>query len=210
MSAAGWHSRLSRLDRDAYRWVARTDTPRLDRWMRGLSDAANYSRLSLAAAGLLAAFGGPRGRRAAASGLASVAVTATVVNVAIKPLSRRSRPDRAGVALGRHVRMPISRSFPSGHTAAAFAFATGAGRELPPAGPPLFGLAALVGYSRVHTGVHYPGDVIVGALCGAGLAEATGRILRSRLRPHHERSAAPQPRTAPATQSVVRSGSASP
>jgi undecaprenyl-diphosphatase len=77
--------------------------------------------------------------------------------------------------------MPGSRSFPSGHTAAAFAFATGAGRELPAAAPPLAGLAALVGYSRIHTGVHYPVDVIAGALCGVALAEATGVWLDQRM-----------------------------
>jgi len=38
---------------------------------------------------------------------------------------------------------------------------------------PLHSLAALVGYSRVHTGVHYPGDVVAGALMGAMIAEAT-------------------------------------
>jgi undecaprenyl-diphosphatase len=77
--------------------------------------------------------------------------------------------------------MPRSRSFPSGHTAAAFAFATGAGRVLPWAGPPLGALAALVGYSRIHTGVHYPIDVIVGALCGVTLAEATGVWLDQKM-----------------------------
>ena len=52
--------------------------------------------------------------------------------------------------------MPISSSLPSGHTAAAFAFATGAGSMLSGASAPLYLLAALVGYSRVHIGVHYP------------------------------------------------------
>ena len=65
----------------------------------------------------------------------------------------------------------------SSHTAAAFAFATGAGRVEPRVTPPLVVLAALVGYSRVHTGVHYPGDVIVGSLCGVTLAELTGVVL---------------------------------
>ncbi len=69
--------------------------------------------------------------------------------------------------------MPASSSFPSGHSAAAFAFATGVASVLPVAAMPLRGLAALVAYSRVHTGVHYPGDVIVGALLGTALAQAT-------------------------------------
>jgi undecaprenyl-diphosphatase len=171
--------RLRGLDLAAYEAVARTSTPRLDRVMRGVSRAADYSKLSLAAAGILAIRGGPNGRAAAIGGMASVAVTATIVNLAIKPLTRRRRPDRgrASVPFARHVDMPGSRSFPSGHTAAAFAFAVGAGRELPRAALPLLGLATLVGYSRIHTGVHYPGDVLAGALCGAALAETTGRCL---------------------------------
>ena len=163
------------IDRALYAAVAATDTPGLDRAMRRLSHAADYSKLSMSAAAVLASCGGPRGRQAALRGLASVAVTATVVNVAVKPLGRRRRPDRAAGAVpaDRHVRMPASRSFPSGHTAAAVAFAGGVGRVMPAAGIPLHALAALVGYSRVHTGVHYPGDVIGGALLGAMISDVT-------------------------------------
>jgi membrane-associated phospholipid phosphatase len=171
-----WLAEIDRLDRALYEVVARTRTPSLDHAMRALSRAADYSRLSLAAAVALAPAGGPGGRRAAVRGLASVADTATIVNLVIKPLLRRRRPDRAGASVpsARMVDMPRSRSFPSGHTAAAFAFATGAGRVLPWTAPPLSALAALVGYSRIHTGVHYPVDVIAGALVGVTLAEATG------------------------------------
>jgi membrane-associated phospholipid phosphatase len=170
-----WLVEAERIDRAVYDAVADTPTPRLDDAMRRLSNAANYSRLSLGAAALLAATGGPRGRRAARSGLTAVAATATVVNVAVKPLGRRRRPERDDdeVAPGRIVRMPRSRSFPSGHTAAAVAFATGVSRVLPAAGAPLHLLAALVGYSRVHTGVHYPGDVVAGALLGAMIGGVT-------------------------------------
>jgi undecaprenyl-diphosphatase len=112
-------------------------------------------------------------------GLASVAVTATVLNLGVKPIVRRRRPDRAAeeVPLSRQVPMPSSTAFPSGHSAAAFAFATGVGHVLPTAGFPLRALAALVGYSRVHAGVHYPVDVLAGALLGGALAQATTRAL---------------------------------
>jgi membrane-associated phospholipid phosphatase len=173
---------VERLDVGAYAAVARTPTPTLDRAMANLSRAADYSKLSLASAGVLALVGGRRGRRAAAFGLASLGVTATVVNVAVKPLGRRHRPDRVAqdVPIARHVPMPISTSFPSGHSAAAFAFATGVGHALPAAGIPLRALAALVAYSRVHTGVHYPGDVITGSLIGGALAQVTSVALDRR------------------------------
>jgi undecaprenyl-diphosphatase len=170
---------LRRLDAAVYAAIAETDTPALDHLFSRLSRSADYSKLSIASAVALALGAGPDGRRAAVRGLAAVAVTAAVVNLAIKPLSRRARPDREGASVpqGRQVRMPGSHSFPSGHTAAAFAFATGAGRALPWTATPLSVLATLVGYSRVHTGVHYPLDVIVGALCGVALATVSDRAV---------------------------------
>ena len=82
--------------------------------------------------------------------------------------------------MARHVPMPVSRSFPSGHTAAAVAFASGAGHVLPLASVPLHTLAALVAYSRVHTGVHYPGDVLAGAVLGSVVADVTVGMLDQR------------------------------
>jgi membrane-associated phospholipid phosphatase len=159
---------LDGLDRAVYAAVASSPTPQLDRYMARLSNAANYSRLSLTSAALLALTRGKDGREAAKLGLASVAATAAVVNIVIKPLGRRQRPDPAAqkVPSIRRVRVPKSRSWPSGHTAAAFAFATGVSDVLPWDGAVLHLLATVVGYSRVHTGVHYPSDVIVGALTG--------------------------------------------
>ena len=180
---AEWLDEIERIDHAVYRAIAVTPTPLLDVAMRRLSQAANYSRLSIASAAVLAIAAGPRGRRAAALGLSCVATTATFVNLAVKPIGHRRRPDRAGagVPAARQVDLPGSRSFPSGHTAAAGAFAHGVARVLPSAGIPLHSLAAVVGYSRVHTGVHYPGDVVAGALLGEMIADVTANQVAERL-----------------------------
>ena len=109
-----WIEDAERVDLAIYAAIARTQTPALDVAMSRLSRAADYSRLSVTAAALLALVGKRTGRRAAVKGLASLAVTATVINVGVKPLARRRRPDRlAGdVPLARHVRMPSSRRSP--------------------------------------------------------------------------------------------------
>lgn len=174
-----WLEEAERMDVAVYGAIAGTPTPRLDVAMRRLSKAANYSRLSIASGAVLAISGGPRGRRAAFTGLASVAATSAFVNLVVKPLGRRQRPARDVHAVPdvRHVRMPASRSFPSGHTAAAVAFAGGVGSVLPGAGVPLHLLAALVAYSRIHTGVHYPGDVLAGALLGEMIGDIIGGML---------------------------------
>ena len=170
-----WLRDAERVDVAVYAAIAATPTPRLDETMRTLTGAADYSRLWLAAAAALAVARGPRGRRAAGLGLASVAVTSTVANAVFKPLTRRARPDRdiSGVPLVRHVPMPTTPSLPSGHTASASAFATAVGHVLPRDAVALRALAAAVGYSRVHTGVHYPGDVLLGALLGTSCAQLT-------------------------------------
>lgn len=172
-----WLTEAEEVDHAVYRAVAETPTPHLDDAMRRLSNAANYSRLSIAAAAVLATTGGSRGRQAARSGLTAVAATSAFVNLIVKPLGRRRRPERVDeeTAPERMVRMPGSRSFPSGHTAAAVAFASGVSRVLPLAGVPLHLLATLVGYSRVHTGVHYPGDVVAGAVIGAVVGGLTAK-----------------------------------
>jgi membrane-associated phospholipid phosphatase len=180
--ARDWLADAERLDLAVYSAIARIHIPALDRALTRLTRAADHSKLSLAAAGILALDGGAEGRRAATSGLASLAVTSLVVNAGLKLATRRRRPDPAAHALpeARRVRMPISRSFPSGHSAAAFAFATGVGAVSPGAAIPLRALAVSVAYSRVHTGVHYPADVIAGALVGVTLAKLVSRALLRR------------------------------
>jgi undecaprenyl-diphosphatase len=92
----------------------------------------------------------------------------------VKPLVRRQRPDITLTPIYRRLtRQPWTTSFPSGHAASAAAFTTGAGIECPPAGAALAPLAAAVGYSRVHVGVHHTSDVIIGAAIGGSVAVVT-------------------------------------
>lgn len=169
---------LIQLDRAVYAAIAATPTPGLDRPIRRLSRLADHSRLWLAIAAGIAAFGGPAGRRAAARGVLTVGITSAVVNIGIKSVSRRRRPDRAGVGvpLDRHVGMPSSGSFPSGHSASGFAFATSVSQDLPSLALPLGLLAGAVAWSRVHTGVHYPGDIVIGSILGAGIAQTASGL----------------------------------
>ena len=139
---------LAAVDEAVYRAVAGLDTPSLDRGLRLLTTAANGSALWLGIAGAMVAFGGQRGRRATVRGLASIAITSAAVNQGLKRLHRRSRPDRGEWAAGRHVPMPGSSSFPSGHSASGFAFASAVSVEYPLLALPLRGLAAAVAYSR--------------------------------------------------------------
>jgi membrane-associated phospholipid phosphatase len=170
---------LGAIDRAIYSAVASTPTPTLDEPLRRLSDAANNSRLWLAIAAGLAVAGGEAGRRSAARGTLAIGITSALVNLAAKSVWSRQRPDRAGAGVPgqRNVRMPASTSFPSGHAASGFAFASAIGRDQPSLGFALQFLAAAVAYSRVHTGVHYPGDVVVGSLIGAGTGQTVAGLM---------------------------------
>ena len=180
--ASPWVEQLRELgavDKAVYQAVARTPTAALDGPVRRLSTAADRSRLWLAIAAVIALLGGRRGRRAALEGVLAIGVSSATVNLGAKTLHRRRRPDRLGRSLSqaRHVPMPSSTSFPSGHAASAFAFAYAVGRHLPGLAVPIRLLAAAVAYSRVHTGVHYPGDVVVGSVTGAGTGAMVAAVV---------------------------------
>ena len=160
---------LGNLDRRVFDTVASWTSPVLDRTMPELSVAASKSRLWMAIAALLAIFGGAKGRRTAVEGMIAIGVTSFVANVVFKNLVRRKRPTDL-VPEERRLVQPESSSFPSGHTASAAAFSGIVDRAYPKLWLPINGLAATVGFSRVYTGVHYPGDVLGGWLLGRAVA----------------------------------------
>ena len=164
--------RLRRADHALLRRSQRARSAPVDRALVNVTRAANYSRLWMAIAAGLSLFGGERGRQAARTGALAVMIAAAVANGPVKLVARRRRP--RGRPLAPLIPMPRTTSFPSGHSAAAFAFATGASARLPALAPTLFPLAAGVAYSRIHVGVHFPSDVLIGSGIGvvAGMAAA--------------------------------------
>jgi len=172
---------LLSLDKAVYSAVQSTPTPQIDHALARISRAADHSKLWMAMAAVMAV-SGRRPRRAALMGLGSLAVTSATVNLAVKPIPRRRRPSLTDSVRTHGVRMPGSHSWPSGHTASAFAFSTAVGAGVPELDTALRLAATAVAYSRVHTGVHYPGDVMAGALIGAGIGSLTHHVAR-RIKP---------------------------
>ncbi len=162
------------------RLAARSFPPLVDRGLPLLTRAADHSALWMGVSVLLGASESSSARRAAVRGLASVAITSLLTNQLAKRLLPRRRPDLSLLPAARIARrIPVSSSFPSGHSASAAAFAVGAAVEAPALAVPLGVLAVGVGVSRVYTGMHFPSDVLVGAAIGAGIAGLGATVFRA-------------------------------
>lgn len=108
-------------------------------------------------------------------------VAALLVEGPIKKYFRRRRPFIDVVRAIVVGKKPGNWSFPSGHAAAAFGGAWVLDRCAPRGRALWYTLAALVSFSRVYLGAHYPGDVTSGAFLGIALAETTRRLQRALL-----------------------------
>ncbi len=113
----------------------------------------------------------------------AVALSGGVVNL-MKIAVDRPRPERyfepSGVEVHTPLGTPGDKAFPSGHTQTAFGAATYLSCIYPTAAPLFLSLAALVGLSRIAVGVHYPLDVVVGALFGVTFSLAAFLWVRRR------------------------------
>jgi len=114
----------------------------------------------------LATKGGATGQQAALRGSVCYLVAAFIANIVIKPLVYRRRPHDAGE--GRII--PVTSSFPSGHTASNLAFVFGVAQELPLLAIPLAGTATAASGSLIRSGKHHVSDVFAGGVIGLGVA----------------------------------------
>jgi undecaprenyl-diphosphatase len=109
--------------------------------------------------------------------IAAVAVADLAATI-LKDATHRRRPPLVYPEPKPLVADPHSSAFPSGHAATALAGATMLAFAFPRAAPAFYVLAAAIAYSRVYVGVHWPLDVIAGALVGV----ATALLLRAAVR----------------------------
>lgn len=148
----------------------RTDL--LTPFMKGVTFLGNGGWFWILCAVVLLAI--PRTRKTGYAAVLSLIFGVIVTNLLLKNIVARPRPFAEIEALIPLIAKPTDFSFPSGHTTASFAVALVMLRMLPKKiGIPAVVLAALVAFSRLYLGVHYPTDVLVGfvvALVGSSLA----------------------------------------
>ncbi|GAB1514652.1 bifunctional phosphatase PAP2/diacylglycerol kinase family protein [Actinophytocola sp. KF-1] len=165
--------RVGRIDAELVRRSGLIPRTPVDKGFQTLGQAANHSKLWFALAALLVSRKGAT-RRAGLRGVVAIGFASFAASGVAKRLFPRRRPAAELLPVYRRMmRRPTSSSFPSGHSASAFAFASAVAMEHRGAGAAVFPLAAAVAYSRVHTGVHWPTDVAAGAAIGVGAAYAT-------------------------------------
>ena len=154
------------MDIALFRLVNGWHTPWLDALMAGVSWLGYFPGLWFAVAA--AALAWAPWRAAAFRMCLAVAVTYGVTSGVMKPHVARERPYLALVgARTVEVSPAAGPSFPSGHAATAMAGALAGARIWPAAASWLWGLATLMALSRIYVGVHFPSDVVAGAIVGA-------------------------------------------
>ncbi|MGQ9683287.1 MAG: phosphatase PAP2 family protein [Anaerolineae bacterium] len=167
VGALTWLPPVRRLDRAVFRTINRLPSvPALDYclWCTTHLGSAWGGVAVLALSALLQR---PRLTVITALGLLTLGLCIGIA----KTLTRRKRPFVQIVGTRVIGLRPADLSYPSGHTAMAFYLSTFLALGLPLAPPArvgLYVLAILVGYSRLHLGVHYPFDVLAGGLLGTG------------------------------------------
>lgn len=139
--------------------------PWLDTFMNGVTQLGEAGIFEILVCLVLLCI--PATRLLGKMGATSLALDYVFLNLCLKNLVARVRPYVAIKGLEPITHLPSDYSFPSGHTGIAFALASVIFFKCPrKIGVPALLLAALIGFTRLYLGVHYPTDVIAGAAVG--------------------------------------------
>lgn len=158
-------------------WIQENLRGALDAPVRFITRLGDHGLIWIALILLLLCF--RKTRRAAVTAGLAMLLTLLMVNLLIKPLAARTRPYEVIDGLRCIVAREKDFSFPSGHSAHAFACAWALWRSAPrKIGLPALILAALIALSRLYVGVHFPSDVVCGSLAGLLLAQASVQLLK--------------------------------
>lgn len=148
-------------------WMQTLHSHELDYLMVAVTSLGNGGILWISFAVLLLLH--PKTRKAGLAVAASLMLELICCNLILKPLVARPRPFDINAEICLLISRPADYSFPSGHTGASFAAASALffqkNRLWMPAGL----LATLIAFSRMYLYVHYPSDVLAGALLGVML-----------------------------------------
>jgi len=112
----------------------------------------------------------PKYRKNGIALVASLIMCLLIGNLILKPLIGRIRPCDVNVAVQLLINRPLDASFPSGHAMSSFAAATTIFYLNKKMGAGAFLLAGAISFSRMYLYVHYPTDIVAGALIGIAIA----------------------------------------
>ena len=172
---------VAELDRDVFTWVVEHRAAPFDWLFVALSAAGQAGLIWIALAPLLAVWAR---KPVLFTTLVTAATvwTADLLAVSLKGVFDRERPYEVVPAADPLLRWDVAGSLPSGHAATSAAGAVVLAYLLGRGGLWLGLLAVAIGFSRVYVGVHYPLDVLAGALIGVAVGLAATVLVR-RLRP---------------------------
>lgn len=159
------------LDQSILYWIHDAlSCPLLDALMPKLTMLGSGGAIWLLAAGGMLCT--KKYRRQGAILLAGLAVGVLVGNVCLKNLIARPRPCWLDDSVSMLISVPTDFSFPSGHTLASAVGATVLTKSNRRFGWAAIPLAAVIAFSRLYLFVHYPSDILAGAVLGAAIGEA--------------------------------------
>ena len=157
---------FSEIDGQILLWIQehlRNDT--LTPFVKGVTYLGNYGALMIAACIVLMII--PNTRKLGLICTAAMVVNVIVNNVMLKNIFDRTRPYEVVDGLRCIVAKPLDPSFPSGHTSASFSVGSVIFGEVPrKIGAAVLVLCAMIAFSRLYVGVHYPTDVLCGMVSG--------------------------------------------